>query len=66
MVYVIQETRQMKCLEPYTIEQVKEMSSPELEILWNVILEEKRAMDIRATVIDMLEIMEAKKPLIEE
>ncbi|MBW1728959.1 MAG: hypothetical protein JRJ62_15630 [Deltaproteobacteria bacterium] len=56
----------MTCLENYTIEQVKEMSPSELKVLWNVIVEEKQAMDIRATVIDMLEIMEAKKPLIEE
>lgn len=51
----------MKCLENYTIEQVKEMSHSELIVLWNKIAEEKQAMNIQATVVDMLEIMEAKK-----
>ena len=55
----------MKSLEGYTIEQVKEMSLSELKVLWDTIVEEKQAMDIRATVVDMLEIMESKKPLIE-
>lgn len=55
----------MKCLEPYTIEQVKEMSHEELIVLWNKINEEKQAMDIRTTVVNMLEIMEAETPLIE-
>lgn len=47
----------MKCLENYTIEQIKEMTLPELKVLWDNITEEKQAMDIRATVVDMLEIM---------
>lgn len=51
----------MKCLEDYTIEQVKEMSHDELIVLWNKIIEEKQAMDIRATVVNMLETMEAEK-----
>jgi len=51
----------MKALEGYTIEQVKEMSPPELKVLWDIIVEEKQAMDIRATIVDMLEIMEAKR-----
>jgi len=56
----------MKCLEGYTIEQVKEMSPSELKVLWDMIVEEKQAMDMCATIVNMLEIMEAKKPLIEE
>lgn len=55
----------MKCLEPYTIEQVKEMPPSELKVLWDIIVEEKQAMDMRITIVNMLEIMEAKKPLIE-
>jgi len=55
----------MKCLENYTIEQVKEMSFPELKVLWDLVVEEKQTMDLRATIVNMLEIMEAKKPLIE-
>ncbi len=46
----------MKCLEGYTIEQVKEMSPPELGVLWGRIIEEKQPMDIRATIVDILEI----------
>lgn len=55
----------MKCLEEYTIEQVKEMSPEELNVLWDNIIREKKAMDIKATVVDMIEIMNAKKPKIE-
>lgn len=55
----------MKCLEGYTIEQVKEMSPEEIGLLWSNIVEEKQTMDIRHTIIDMLEIMNAKKPMIE-
>jgi hypothetical protein len=55
----------MKCLERYTIEYVKEMTREELIGLWNEINEEKREMDLRATIVNMLEIMEAKKPSIE-
>ena len=55
----------MKCLENYTIEQVEEMSLSELKVLWDTIIEEKQTMDLRATIVDMLEIMENKKPLIE-
>ena len=51
----------MKCLESYTIEHVKEMSYEELKVLWKNIAEEKQAMDIRATIVNMLEIMEAEK-----
>ena len=51
----------MKCLENYTIEQVKGLSREELIVLWTEINEEKQAMDIRATVVNMLEIMEAEK-----
>ena len=51
----------MKCLEQYTIEQVKEMSLSELRVLWDIVVEEKQAMDIRATIVSMLEIMEAEK-----
>lgn len=55
----------MKCLEDYTIEQVKEMSYEELKVLWEKIAEEKHAMDMRATIVSMLEIMEANKSVIE-
>lgn len=50
----------MKCLESLTIGQVKEMTLPELKVLWNNITEEKQEMDIRATVVEMLEIMESR------
>lgn len=49
----------MKCLKDYTIKQVKEMSRSELGVLWDKIVEEKQEMDIRKTIISMLEIMEA-------
>ena len=55
----------MKCLEPYIIEQVKEMSREELITLWNEMNEEKREVDIRHTIISLIDVMEAKKPLIE-
>lgn len=55
----------MKCLEGYTIEQIKEMSPEELKVLWDKIVYEKQAMDIQHTVIDMIEVMNAKKPTIE-
>jgi hypothetical protein len=51
----------MKCLEDYTIEHIKEMSYEELVVLWGKIVQEKQEMDMRATIVDMLEIMEAKK-----
>ncbi len=50
----------MKCLESLTIEQVKEMTLPELKVLWNNIMEEKEEMDIRATVVKMLETMDGR------
>ena len=55
----------MKCLEGYTVEQVKEMSYEELKVLWEKIVIEKQTMDMRHTIVDMLEIIEAKKPMIE-
>lgn len=55
----------MKCLENHTIKQVKEMSNEELIELWERIAKEKQAMDIRVTVVDMLEIMEDNKSEIE-
>jgi hypothetical protein len=51
----------MKCLEDYTIEHVKEMTYEELTVLWNRVVQEKQEMDIRATIVQMLEIMEAKR-----
>jgi hypothetical protein len=54
----------MKCLGNYTIEQVKEMTPPEIKVLWNTILEEKQTMNARATIVNMLEFMEDEKPLI--
>lgn len=55
----------MKSLEGYTIELVKKMSHEELIVLWNKIAEEKQAMDIRTTIVNMLDVMEAQQPLIE-
>ena len=55
----------MKSLEGYTIEQVKEMSYEELTVLWDKIVEEKREMDMRATIVNMLDIMEVGKSVIE-
>lgn len=55
----------MKCLEGYTIEQVKEMSPEEINVLWDKIVEEKRTMDMRATIVNMLDVMDAKQPMIE-
>jgi len=42
----------MKSLEGYTIEHVKEMSPSELKVLWDMIIEEKQAMDIRQETFD--------------
>ena len=61
----LQETSKMKCLEDYTIGQVKEMSYEELLVLWNNIVQEKQEMDIRATIVNMLDIMSASEPMIE-
>ena len=55
----------MKCLEDYTIGQVKEMSYEELLVLWNNIVQEKQEMDMRATIVNILDIMSASEPMIE-
>lgn len=55
----------MKCLEDYTIEQVEEMSREELSVVWNEMVEEKREVDRRHTIISLINVMEAEKPLIE-
>lgn len=55
----------MKCLENYTIEQVKEMSFEELKLLWEKMVVEKQTADMRHTILDLLDVMEAEKPLIE-
>ena len=55
----------MKCLKDYTIGQVKGMSYEELLVLWNSIVKEKQEMDIRATIVNMLDIMSASEPMVE-
>lgn len=55
----------MKCLENYTIEQIKEMSSAELDVLWENVVAEEMADNIRNDIIDRLTKMEEKKPKIE-
>lgn len=53
----------MKCLEGYTIEQVKEMSFEELKWLWDRIVAEKQAIEIQHTIISMLDAIEANKSI---
>ena len=55
----------MKCLEEYTIEQIKEMSHEELKVLWEEFVKEKQKNEMRIVFVKELEIMEASKPLIE-
>lgn len=55
----------MKCLENYTIEKVKEMTSGELEALWNRFANESKAEAVRAELIKVLEIRDANKSVIE-
>jgi hypothetical protein len=56
----------MKCLEKYTIEQIKEMTPEEIKVVWYEVVEEKQTMDKRHTIVEMIEIMEAKKPSIRD
>ena len=55
----------MESLEGYTIERVKELSREELIVLWNKINEEKQEMDLRATIVNMIDIMDANKSVVE-
>ena len=55
----------MESLEGYTIERVKEMPREELIVLWNKINEEKQEMDLRATIVNMIDIMDANKSMVE-
>jgi len=52
----------MKCLEPYTIEQVKEMSHAELRLLWDRFADESKAEAVRTELIKVLEIRDANQP----
>jgi len=54
----------MKCLEDCTIEQVKEMSFEELKVLCENMDKEEWITNTKRTIIDMLGVIEAKKPLI--
>lgn len=55
----------MKCLEDYTIEQVKEMPYEELKLAAEKVAKEEHENLIRVKLIEMLEIMEANKSVIE-
>ena len=55
----------MKCLEGYTVEQVKAMDYDELKDLWDDMLKEKHTIEMRSSIVEILEIIEAKKPMIE-
>jgi len=55
----------MKCLEGYTVERVKGMSTEEVRKLWDKVVDEKHIMDARHTLINMLDVIEAKKSMIE-
>lgn len=54
----------MKCLEGYTIKQVKEMSGAELKVLWDRFVDENKVEVVRSELIKALEIIDAKKPII--
>jgi len=55
----------MKALEGYTIEQVKEMSYEELNVLAEKIGKEMRAEDIRKKIINMIDVMDSEDSVIE-
>jgi len=55
----------MKSLEGYTIEQIKEMSQEELMVLADKVGKEMRAEDIRKKIINMIDVMDAEKSVIE-
>lgn len=55
----------MKCLEDYTIGRIKEMSREEIKWLWNEIVEEKQEMDMRHTIINMVDIANVNESVIE-
>lgn len=50
----------MKCLEGYTVGQVKELSREELKVLWNEMQEEAVETEIRKRIIDTLDVAEAR------
>jgi hypothetical protein len=54
----------MKSLEGYTIEQVKEMSYEELQVLAEAVGREMQAEDIRKKIINMIDAMDAQNTLI--
>jgi len=55
----------MKCFEGYTIEQIKEMSSDEVKVLWDKFADESKVESARSKLIEIFEIDEAKNGLIE-
>ena len=55
----------MKCLEEYTIEYVKEMSPEEVKLLWDRFADENKVEAVRKKLIEVLEIEDANKSLIE-
>ena len=55
----------MKCLEEYTIEHVKKMSLEEVKLLWDRFVDESKVEVVRKKLIEVLEIEDANKSLIE-
>lgn len=55
----------MKCLENYTIERVKKMSFEELKVLCEDMAKETWVEETKQAVINVLDVMEAKKLSIE-
>jgi hypothetical protein len=55
----------MKCLENYTIKHVKEMSYEELKLLAEKVAKEEHENLIRAKLIEMLDIRDARNSVIE-
>ena len=55
----------MKCLEEYTIKHVKEMSPEEVKLLWDKFADETKVEAVRKKLIEVLEIEDANKSLIE-
>ena len=50
----------MKCLEGYTIEQVKQMSYKELLVLGETIAKEVHETELRNKIVGMIDVMQAK------
>jgi len=57
----------MKCLEDYTIEQVKQMSYEELMVLGETMAKEIHETNLRNKIVNMIDVMQAEsnKSLIE-